>query len=63
MGGCLRADFVGVLCPPKVIELRFGKFDVERDAHCRYDYVAVFEGGATDDARRLGKFCGEETPG
>ncbi|KAM9258579.1 LOW QUALITY PROTEIN: procollagen C-endopeptidase enhancer 1-like [Morus bassanus] len=48
---------------PKVIELRFGKFDVEPDAHCRYDYVAVFEGGETDDARRVGKFCGEETPG
>lgn len=43
--------------------MRFGKFDVEPDAHCRYDYVAVFEGGETDDARRVGKFCGEETPG
>lgn len=47
----------------KVVELRFGKFDVEPDPHCRYDYVAVFEGGARDDARRLGRFCGEETPG
>ncbi|NXQ56433.1 PCOC1 endopeptidase, partial [Anthoscopus minutus] len=46
-----------------VVELRFGKFDVEPDPHCRYDYVAVFEGGARDDARRLGRFCGEETPG
>ncbi|XP_075345698.1 procollagen C-endopeptidase enhancer 1 isoform X2 [Mycteria americana] len=53
-----------IVAPPeKVIELRFGKFDVEPDAHCRYDYVAVFEGGETDDARRVGKFCGEETPG
>ncbi|XP_039571242.1 procollagen C-endopeptidase enhancer 1-like [Passer montanus] len=49
--------------PGKVVELRFGKFDVEPDPHCRYDYVAVFEGGARDDARRLGRFCGEETPG
>ncbi|XP_063281316.1 LOW QUALITY PROTEIN: procollagen C-endopeptidase enhancer 1 [Prinia subflava] len=49
--------------PDKVVELRFGKFDVEPDPHCRYDYVAVFEGGARDDARRLGRFCGEETPG
>lgn len=46
-----------------MVELRFGKFDVEPDPHCRYDYVAVFEGGARDDARRLGRFCGEETPG
>uniref|UniRef100_A0A6G1RG69 Procollagen C-endopeptidase enhancer 2 n=1 Tax=Hypotaenidia okinawae TaxID=2861861 RepID=A0A6G1RG69_9GRUI len=53
-----------IVAPPdKVIELTFGKFDVEPDAHCRYDYVAVFEGGETDDARRVGKFCGEETPG
>ncbi|XP_065715198.1 procollagen C-endopeptidase enhancer 1 [Patagioenas fasciata] len=53
-----------IVAPPgKVIELRFGKFDVERDPHCRYDYVAVFEGGTRDDARRLGRFCGEETPG
>ncbi|XP_064293678.1 LOW QUALITY PROTEIN: procollagen C-endopeptidase enhancer 1-like [Phalacrocorax carbo] len=53
-----------IVAPPeKVVELRFGKFDVEPDAHCRYDYVAVFEGGETDDARRVGKFCGEETPG
>ncbi|GAB0201173.1 procollagen C-endopeptidase enhancer 1 [Grus japonensis] len=53
-----------IVAPPeKVIELKFGKFDVEPDAHCRYDYVAVFEGGETDDARRVGKFCGEETPG
>ncbi|NXB97052.1 PCOC1 endopeptidase, partial [Vidua chalybeata] len=62
-------------CPRRsgeVVELRFGKFDVEPDPHCRYDYVAVFEGGAPgdarrrgarDDARRLGRFCGEETPG
>ncbi|XP_030330422.1 procollagen C-endopeptidase enhancer 1 [Strigops habroptila] len=49
--------------PDKVVELRFGKFDVEPDAHCRYDYVAVFDGGRSDDARRVGRFCGEETPG
>ncbi|XP_066426072.1 procollagen C-endopeptidase enhancer 1 [Molothrus aeneus] len=53
-----------IVAPPgKVVELRFGKFDVEPDPHCRYDYVAVFEGGARDDAWRLGRFCGEETPG
>ncbi|XP_037230815.1 procollagen C-endopeptidase enhancer 1 [Falco rusticolus] len=53
-----------IVAPPRqVVELRFGKFDVEPDPHCRYDYVAVYEGGETDDARRVGKFCGEETPG
>ncbi|RMB88239.1 hypothetical protein DUI87_35396 [Hirundo rustica rustica] len=57
--GGLSPDLGGL----QVVELRFGKFDVEPDPHCRYDYVAVFEGGARDDARRLGRFCGEETPG
>ncbi|XP_068785635.1 procollagen C-endopeptidase enhancer 1 [Struthio camelus] len=47
----------------QVIELTFGKFDVEPDTYCRYDYVAVFDGGDTDDSRRLGKFCGEAAPG
>ena len=49
--------------PPQVVELRFGKFDVEADAHCRYDYVAVFDGARSDDARRLGRFCGDTAPG
>ncbi|XP_050176308.1 procollagen C-endopeptidase enhancer 1-like [Myiozetetes cayanensis] len=48
--------------PDKVVELRFGKFDVEPDPHCRYDYVAVFEGGARDDARRLGSPIVSSTP-
>ncbi|NXM07602.1 PCOC1 endopeptidase, partial [Tyrannus savana] len=48
-----------IVAPPDKV----WRFDVEPDPHCRYDYVAVFEGGARDDARRLGRFCGEETPG
>ncbi|KAJ1079977.1 hypothetical protein NDU88_000199 [Pleurodeles waltl] len=46
----------------KVIELTFGKFDVEGDSYCRYDYVAVFNGGESDDSRRIGKFCGDSSP-
>ncbi|XP_062993609.1 procollagen C-endopeptidase enhancer 1 [Elgaria multicarinata webbii] len=46
----------------KVIALTFGKFDVEPDTYCRYDYVAVFNGGDRDDSRRVGKFCGDKSP-
>ncbi|CAM4689639.1 unnamed protein product [Lepidochelys olivacea] len=53
-----------IIAPPgQVVELTFGKFDVEDDTYCRYDYVAVFHGGATDDSRRVGKFCGDRAPG
>uniref|UniRef100_A0A6I8NPH6 Procollagen C-endopeptidase enhancer n=1 Tax=Ornithorhynchus anatinus TaxID=9258 RepID=A0A6I8NPH6_ORNAN len=47
----------------QVISLTFGKFDLEPDNYCRYDYVAVFNGAQSDDARRLGKFCGDTAPG
>uniref|UniRef100_H2ZSE4 Procollagen C-endopeptidase enhancer n=1 Tax=Latimeria chalumnae TaxID=7897 RepID=H2ZSE4_LATCH len=46
----------------QVIELSFDKFDVESDNYCRYDYVAIFNGGETDDSKRLGKFCGDIPP-
>ncbi|XP_058037328.1 procollagen C-endopeptidase enhancer 1 [Ahaetulla prasina] len=46
----------------QVIVLTFGKFDVEFDTYCRYDYVAVFNGGQQDDSRRVGKFCGDKSP-
>nr|XP_056719114.1 procollagen C-endopeptidase enhancer 1 [Euleptes europaea]XP_056722829.1 procollagen C-endopeptidase enhancer 1-like [Euleptes europaea] len=46
----------------KVIALTFGKFDVEPDTYCRYDYVAVFNGGDRDDSNRIGKFCGDNSP-
>ncbi|KAG8136004.1 hypothetical protein E2320_008978 [Naja naja] len=48
--------------PAGVIELKFEKFDVERDNYCRYDYVAVFNGGKMNDARRIGKYCGDSPP-
>ncbi|KAL7982930.1 hypothetical protein Chor_013536 [Crotalus horridus] len=46
----------------QVIVLTFGKFDVEFDTYCRYDYVAVFNGREQDDSRRIGKFCGDKSP-
>ncbi|KAL4631132.1 procollagen C-endopeptidase enhancer 2-like [Arapaima gigas] len=48
--------------PNKLIEVKFDKFDLEPDSYCRYDYVAFFNGGETDDSRRIGKFCGNEVP-
>nr|XP_009930359.1 PREDICTED: procollagen C-endopeptidase enhancer 2 [Opisthocomus hoazin] len=48
--------------PGRLIELKFEKFDVERDNYCRYDYVAVFNGGEINDAKRIGKYCGDSPP-
>ncbi|CAM4528259.1 unnamed protein product [Leuciscus chuanchicus] len=45
-----------------VIEVKFEKLDLELDTYCRYDYVALFNGGETDDSRRIGKFCGDTVP-
>eukprot|EP00069_Balaena_mysticetus_P002826 bmy_16115T0 len=47
----------------QVISLTFGKFDLEPDSYCRYDSVSVFNGAVSDDAKRLGKFCGDTAPG
>lgn len=46
-----------------MISLTFGKFDLEPDSYCRYDSVSVFNGAVSDDAKRLGKFCGDKAPG
>ncbi|XP_026854141.2 procollagen C-endopeptidase enhancer 2 isoform X1 [Electrophorus electricus] len=46
----------------QIIELKFEKFDVERDNYCRYDHVAVYNGPETIEARRIGRFCGDSTP-
>ncbi|XP_048398060.1 procollagen C-endopeptidase enhancer 2-like isoform X1 [Stegostoma tigrinum] len=46
----------------QIIELKFEKFDVERDNYCRYDYVSVFNGGENDEAKRIGKYCGDSPP-
>lgn len=51
-----------ILFSLKLIELKFEKFDVERDNYCRYDYVAVFNGGEVNDAKRIGKYCGDSPP-
>ncbi|KAM3590775.1 uncharacterized protein V6R79_016445 [Siganus canaliculatus] len=49
--------------PGNVIEVKFVKLDLEPDTYCRYDYVALFNGGETDNSRRIGKFCGDRSPG
>ncbi|XP_057711729.1 procollagen C-endopeptidase enhancer b [Corythoichthys intestinalis] len=49
--------------PGNVIEVKFAKLDLEPDTYCRYDYVALFNGGERDDSRRIGKFCGDRVPG
>ncbi|XP_056410151.1 procollagen C-endopeptidase enhancer 1 [Hyla sarda] len=46
----------------QVIELSFGKFDIEEDSYCRYDYLAIFNGGMTDNSLQIGKFCGDTPP-
>ncbi|XP_058870519.1 procollagen C-endopeptidase enhancer 2-like [Acipenser ruthenus] len=46
----------------QVIEVSFDKFDVEPDSYCRYDYVAFFSGGESDDSKLIGKYCGDEAP-
>ncbi|XP_041840874.1 procollagen C-endopeptidase enhancer b [Melanotaenia boesemani] len=48
--------------PSNVIEVKFEKLDLEADVYCRYDYVALFNGGESDDSRRIGKFCGDRPP-
>ncbi|XP_058479827.1 procollagen C-endopeptidase enhancer b [Solea solea] len=45
-----------------VIEVKFEKLDLEPDTYCRYDYVALFNGGEKDNSRRIGKFCGDRAP-
>uniref|UniRef100_UPI0037E9C1BC procollagen C-endopeptidase enhancer b n=1 Tax=Semicossyphus pulcher TaxID=241346 RepID=UPI0037E9C1BC len=49
--------------PSNVIEVKFVKLDLEPDTYCRYDYVALFNGGEKDNSRRIGKFCGDRSPG
>ncbi|TNN58885.1 Procollagen C-endopeptidase enhancer 1 [Liparis tanakae] len=49
--------------PNNVIEVKFVKLDLEPDTYCRYDYVALFNGGERDNSRRIGKFCGDNSPG
>ncbi|KTG24819.1 hypothetical protein cypCar_00039528, partial [Cyprinus carpio] len=47
---------------PNEREVKFEKFDVERDNYCRYDHVAIFNGGEINDAKRIGKYCGDSPP-
>ncbi|XP_034159336.1 procollagen C-endopeptidase enhancer 2 isoform X1 [Pangasianodon hypophthalmus] len=46
----------------QIIELKFEKFDVERDNYCRYDHMVVYNGAEMSEATRIGKFCGDSPP-
>ncbi|XP_029698299.1 procollagen C-endopeptidase enhancer 2b isoform X2 [Takifugu rubripes] len=46
----------------QIIEVKFEKFDVERDNYCRYDHVSIFNGAEINDAKRIGKYCGDSPP-
>uniref|UniRef100_A0A3B3YPN3 Procollagen C-endopeptidase enhancer 2b n=1 Tax=Poecilia mexicana TaxID=48701 RepID=A0A3B3YPN3_9TELE len=46
----------------QIIEVKFEKFDVERDNYCRYDHVSIFNGAEVNDAKRIGKYCGDSPP-
>ncbi|XP_061877746.1 procollagen C-endopeptidase enhancer 2-like isoform X2 [Entelurus aequoreus] len=46
----------------QIIEVTFEKFDVERDNYCRYDHVSIFNGGEINDAKKIGKYCGDSPP-
>lgn len=46
----------------QIIEVKFEKFDLERDNYCRYDHVLIFNGGEIDDSKRIGRFCGDSPP-
>ncbi|KAA0718936.1 Procollagen C-endopeptidase enhancer 2 [Triplophysa tibetana] len=46
----------------QIIELKFEKFDVERDSYCRYDHLAVFNGDEINETKKIGKFCGDSPP-
>ncbi|XP_055058800.2 procollagen C-endopeptidase enhancer 2 [Misgurnus anguillicaudatus] len=55
--------FWHIIAPKEqIIELKFEKFDVERDSYCRYDHVAVFNGGEMNESQKIGKFCGDSPP-
>ncbi|XP_068160694.1 cubilin [Antennarius striatus] len=45
----------------RVVDLKFNTFHLEASSSCRYDYVAVYDGGDIS-APLLGKFCGTVLP-
>lgn len=44
-----------------VIQMNFVSFDLEMDAHCKYDYVKVFNNGS-GMGDEVGPFCGSNIP-
>ncbi|XP_069007315.1 cubilin [Embiotoca jacksoni] len=45
----------------RVLDLRFNTFHLEASSSCRFDYVAVYDGGDTSGPL-LGRFCGTALP-
>lgn len=62
-GGAVKViPFPVSRAPFQIIEVKFEKFDVERDNYCRYDHVSIFNGAEINDAKRIGKYCGDSPP-
>lgn len=57
-----KKAFISIRLPLQIIEVKFEKFDVERDNYCRYDHVSIFNGAEINDAKRIGKYCGDSPP-
>ena len=47
--------------PGQVVEIKFDFLELESGPRCRYDYVAVFDGGRINGSDLLGKYCGNLT--
>lgn len=47
-----------------IIELRFTTFDLEPNAGCRYDYLAIYDNIVSSEANKepIGKYCGTDKP-
>ncbi|TRY89102.1 hypothetical protein DNTS_004573 [Danionella cerebrum] len=55
-------NLIGFLAEYRSIsDIQFNSFSLEASSVCRYDYVAVYDGGNTL-APLMGKFCGHEIP-
>jgi hypothetical protein len=45
----------------KAVELKFSLFDIEYDANCQFDYLAIYD-GPNVNSRLIGKYCGTTPP-
>lgn len=44
------------------VRLSFEKFKLESSSDCKFDRVEIFDGNVYDEAKLIGKYCGEKTP-